>query len=51
MISAIILAAGKSERMELGNKLLLKTNYSTIIQTTIRKIKAQKEKVKKILGN
>ena len=42
MISAIILAAGKSERMELGNKLLLETKNSTIIQTTIRKIKASK---------
>ena len=39
MISAIILAAGLSKRMKLGNKLLLKKNNTTIIQKDISKYK------------
>ena len=42
MISAIVLAAGLSKRMELGNKLLLEKNKITIIENTIRKVKASK---------
>ena len=42
MISAIILAAGSSNRMKLGNKLLLKKNNTTIIQKTFQNIKSSK---------
>ncbi len=42
MISAIILAAGLSKRMKLGNKLLLKKNNTTIIQKTFQNIKSSK---------
>ena len=42
MISAIVLAAGLSKRMELGNKLLLEKNKITIIENTIREVKASK---------
>ncbi len=42
MISAIILAAGLSSRMKLGNKLLLKKKNTTIIQKTYKNIKASK---------
>ncbi len=42
MISAIVLAAGLSKRMELGNKLLLEKNKITIIENTIRGVKASK---------
>tara|TARA_B100000579_G_C22400308_1_gene651498 strand:+ start:43 stop:633 length:591 start_codon:yes stop_codon:yes gene_type:complete len=42
MISAIILAAGLSKRMMLGNKLLLEKNNIPIIKTTLEKIKASK---------
>ena len=40
MISAIILAAGLSKRMKLGNKLLLEKNNTTIIQETIKRVQA-----------
>ena len=40
MISAIILAAGLSRRMKIGNKLLLKINKYPIISITLDKIKA-----------
>ena len=42
MISAIILAAGLSNRMKLGNKLLLKKKNTTIIQKTFQNIKSSK---------
>ena len=42
MISSIILAAGQSKRMLLGNKLLLEKNNIPIIKTTLEKIKASK---------
>ena len=42
MISAIVLAAGLSKRMKLGNKLLLEKNKITIIENTIREVKASK---------
>ena len=42
MISAIILAAGLSNRMKLGNKLLLKKKNTTIIQETYQNIKSSK---------
>ena len=42
MISAIILAAGLSKRMKLGNKLLLKKKNTTIIQKTFKNIKSSK---------
>ncbi len=42
MISAIILAAGLSRRMKLGNKLLLKKNNVPIIKTTLERIQASK---------
>ena len=44
MISAIILAAGLSKRMELGNKLLLEKKETPIIKITLDKIKAAKVK-------
>ena len=52
MISAIILAAGLSKRMSLGNKLLLKKNNIPIINITINKIKASKvNEIILVLGN
>ena len=42
MISAIILAAGSSKRMKLGNKLLLEKENTTIIENTLKNIKASK---------
>ena len=42
MISAIILAAGLSKRMELGNKLLLEKKQTPIIKITLENIKATK---------
>ena len=44
MISAIILAAGLSKRMELGNKLLLEKNNVPIIKTNVRKSSCFKSK-------
>ena len=44
MISAIILAAGLSKRMELGNKLLLEKKKTPIIKITLDNIKAAKVK-------
>ena len=44
MISAIILAAGLSKRMELGNKLLLEKKETPIIKITLDNIKAAKVK-------
>ena len=42
MISAIILAAGLSKRMKLGNKLLLEKNNVPIIKTTLERVAASK---------
>ena len=42
MISAIILAAGESKRMTLGNKLLLRKNNVPLIKITFENIKASK---------
>ncbi len=42
MISAVILAAGLSKRMKLGNKLLLEKNNTTIIESTLERVKASK---------
>ena len=42
MISAIILAAGESRRMTLGNKLLLRKNNVPLIKITFENIKASK---------
>ena len=51
MISAIILAAGLSRRMTLGNKLLLEKNNVPIIKTTLERIKASKvEEIIIVLG-
>ena len=51
MISAIILAAGLSRRMTLGNKLLLEKNNVPIIKTTLERIKASKvEDITIVLG-
>ncbi len=52
MISAIILAAGLSKRMKIGNKLLLERNKIPIIKTTLDKIKASNVKdLILVLGN
>lgn len=52
MISAIILAAGLSRRMKIGNKLLLKINKYPIISITLDKIKASNvNEIILILGN
>ena len=40
MISAIILAAGQSKRMELGNKLLLEKDNIPIIKKTFKRVAA-----------
>ena len=51
MISAIILAAGLSRRMTLGNKLLLEKSNVPIIKTTLERIKASKvEDITIVLG-
>ena len=52
MITSIILAAGLSERMSLGNKLLLKKNSIPIIKITLNKIKLSLVKeIIIVLGN
>ena len=51
MISAIILAAGESKRMTLGNKLLLRKNNVPLIKITFENIKASKvDNISIVLG-
>ena len=51
MISAIILAAGESRRMTLGNKLLLRKNNVPLIKITFENIKASKvDNISIVLG-
>ena len=44
MVSAIILAAGMSKRMRLGNKLMLEKNNIPIIIHTIKNVFKSKER-------